>query len=71
MKTLGFKAIGEGTGSTHRGILGTYSTNFRSKQHQLESRAWLTKGEDTITKGIMYLGKNFTRFFEYEGNVGL
>ena len=68
VKTLGFKRIRGGIGSTHRGVLGTYSTNFRSKQHKLESRAWLTKGEDTITKGIMYLGKNFTRFFEYEGH---
>ena len=31
MKTLGFKQIREGVGSTHRGILGTFPTNFRSK----------------------------------------
>ena len=68
MKTLGFTQIRDGIGSTYRGILGAYTTNFRSKQHKLESRAWLTKGEDTITKGIMYLGKNLMRFFVYEGH---
>ena len=48
MKSFGFTQIKEGIGSTHQGILGTYTTSFKSKYHQLESRAWLAKGEDTI-----------------------
>ena len=56
-KTFGFIRFGEGIGSTHRGFLGTYSTNFRSKQHKLESREWLTKGEDTIYQRHYVSGK--------------
>jgi hypothetical protein len=48
----------EGIGSTHQGILGTYTTNFNSKYHQLESRAWLAKQKIQFTKGTMYQGKN-------------
>ena len=46
--------VREGIGSTHRGILGTYTTNIRSNYHQLESRAWLTKQRIQFTKGIIY-----------------
>ena len=43
-----FTHIKEGIGSTHWGIVETYTTSFNSKYHQLESRVWLTKEEDTI-----------------------
>ena len=48
----------EGIGSTHQGILRTYTTNFNSKYHQLESRAWLAKQMIQFTEGTMYQGKN-------------
>src|SRR3954471_8076942 len=41
-----FTRVREGIGSTCRGILGTYTTNFRIKIYHLESRAWLTKADD-------------------------
>ena len=47
-KLFGFAQIKEGIGSTHRGILETYTTSFNSKSHQLESRAWLAKSENRI-----------------------
>ena len=53
--------IKEGIGSTHQGILGTYTTSFKSKYHQLESRAWLTKGEDTIYQRHYVSEKELTR----------
>ena len=51
----------EGIGSTHQGILGTYTTSFKSKYHQLESRAWLAKGEDTIYQMHYVSEKELTR----------
>ena len=57
MKTFGFTQIKKGIGSTRQGIMETYTTSFESKYYQLESRAWLAKGEDTITKGIYVSGK--------------
>ena len=43
-----FTRIREGIGSTHRGILGTYTTNFSVRIYQLESRACLAKADDRI-----------------------
>ena len=54
VKTFEFTPIKEGIGSTHRGILETYTTSFNSKYHQLKSRAWLRKQRIQFTKGIMY-----------------
>ena len=62
-----FTRIREGIGSTRRGILGTYTTNFRIKIYQLESRAVLTKQRIQFTRGIMYQGK-IHKFNEYEGH---
>ena len=53
-KLLGSHGFREGIGSTHRGILETYTTSFKSKYHQLESRARLRKQRIQFTKGIMY-----------------
>jgi len=56
VKTLGFTWIKEGIGPTHRGILGTYTTNSTSKITQARRQSMVEKAED-ITKGIMYLRK--------------
>ena len=48
----------KGIGSTRRGILGTYTTNFRIKIYQLESRAWLTKADDRIYERHYMSGQN-------------
>ena len=48
MKTFEFTHVMEGIGSTHRGIVETYTTSFNSKYHQLESRAWLAKSRNRI-----------------------
>ena len=53
-----FTWISEGIGSTRRGILGTYTTNFRIKIYQLESRAWLTKADDRIYQRQYVSGQN-------------
>ena len=53
-----FTRIREGIGSTRRGILGTYTTNFRIKIYQLESRAWLTKADDRIYQRHYVSGQN-------------
>ena len=49
-----------GIGSTHRGILGTYTTSFNRKYHQLRNKAWLRKQRIQFTKGIMYPRKRLT-----------
>ena len=54
VKTSEFTHIKEGIGSTRQGIVEIYTTNFNSKYHQLESRAWLAKQMIQFTKGIMY-----------------
>ena len=48
MKTFESTHIKEGIGSTLQGIVETYTTSFNSKLYKHESRAWLTKAEDTI-----------------------
>ena len=63
MKTFGFTRIKEGIGSTHRGILETYTTSFNSKYHQLESRAWLAKSENRIYQWYYVSGKRTSRGF--------
>ena len=54
MKSFEFTHIMEGIGSTHRGIVETYTTSFNNKFHQLEGGAWLRKQTIQFTKGIMY-----------------
>ena len=65
-----FAQIREGIGSTHQGFLGTYTTRFKSKYHQLESRAWLTKGEDTIYQRHYISGKEVIRILVVKDTVG-
>ena len=61
MKTLGFTQIREGIGLTHRGILGTYTTNFKNKLCKFEGRAWLTKAGGTIYQRHYISGEELTR----------
>ena len=42
-ETFEFTPIKEGIGSTHRGIVETYTTSFKNKYHQLESKPRLAK----------------------------
>ena len=51
----------EGIGSTHRGILETYTTSFNSKYYQLESRAWLAKSENMIYHWYYVSGKELPK----------
>ena len=53
--------IKEGIGSTRQGIVETYTTSFESKYYQLESRAWLAKGEDTNYQRHYVSEKELTR----------
>ena len=57
MKTFEFTHTMKGIGSTHRGIVETYTTSFNSKYHQLESRAWLAKSEYRIYQWYYVSGK--------------
>ena len=68
MKTFGFTQIKEDIGSTHIGILETYTTSFKSKNHQLESRAWLAKSENMIYQWHYVLGKELLEVFVNEGD---
>ena len=65
MKTFKFTHIKEGIGSTHRGIVGTYNTTFRSNKHRLESRAWLKKQRIQLPKALYIRGKAH-KDIEYE-----
>ena len=65
-----FTRIREGIGSTSRGILGTYTTNFRIKIYQLKSRAWLTKAEHTIYQRHYISGGELTRLLDMKDIVG-
>ena len=47
MKTLGFPQIKEGIGSTHRGILGTYTTSSIVNTHA-RKQSMVGQAEDTI-----------------------
>ena len=66
MKSFGFTQIKEGIGSTHQGILGTYTTNFgvnntSSKvEHGSQSRGY------NLPKALYTHGKAH-KVIEYEG----
>ena len=60
----------EGIGSIHRGILETYTTSFKSKYHQLESRAWLAKSENKIYQWHYVSGKELPKWLNMKGDVG-
>ena len=66
MKSFGFTRIREGVGSTHQGILGTYTKNFRvnntsSKvEHGSQSRGY------NLPKALCIRGKAH-KLIEYEG----
>ena len=70
MKTFGFTRIREGVGSTHQGILGTYTTNFgvnntSSKvEHGSQSRGY------NLPKASCIRGKTH-KVIEYEGRRGI
>ena len=67
MKSYGFNQIREGVGSTHRGILGTYTTNFGVNntslkvEHGSESRGY------NLPKALYTHGKAH-KVIEYEGH---
>ena len=58
----------EGIGSTHRGILETFTSSFKSKYHQLESRAWLAKLKNRIHQWHYVSRKELLNVFLYEGH---
>ena len=63
MKTLGFTWIKEGIGSTHRGILGTYTTNSTSKITQARRQSMVGRAEDTIYQRQCVSGEERTKFW--------
>ena len=65
---MGSHDFREGIGSTHRGILGTYTASFKSKYHQLESRAWLAKSGNRIYQWHYVSGKELLEGFVYKGH---
>ena len=69
MKTFEFTHIKEGIGSTRQGIVETYTTSFNSKLYKLESRAWLTKAEDTIYQRHYVSEERLTRLLNMKGVV--
>ena len=70
MKTFEFTHIKEGIGSTRQGIVETYTTSFKSKYHQLKSRAWLAKGEDTNYQRHYVSEKELTKSLNMKDVVG-
>ena len=69
MKTFEFTHIKEGIGSTHRGFLETYTTSFKSKYHQLESKAWLVKSGNRIYQWHYVSEEMLTRLLNMKGVV--
>ena len=57
MKTVGFPQIKEGIGLTHRGILGTYTTNFGVNNTSSKVEHGCQNERIQFTKGIMYQRK--------------
>ena len=77
MKSFGFTQIREGIGSTHRGIVGTYTTNFRvintspEVEYGYQRRGYnLPKAEDTIYQRHYVSGKELTRILVVKDTVG-
>ena len=69
MKTFEFTHIKEGIGSTHQGILGTYTTNFgvnitSSKEEHC------AKTDDTIYQRHYIPMERLTRLFNRKDTVG-
>ena len=58
MKTFEFTHIMKGIGSTHRGIVETYTTNFGVNNTSSIVEHGCQKERIQFTKGIMYQGKN-------------
>ena len=54
MKTFEFTHIKEGIGSTHRVILETYTTSYKSKCHQLQAEHGWPNQRIGFINGIMY-----------------
>ena len=69
-KLSGSHGFREGIGSTHRGILETYTTSFKSKYHQLESRAWLAKSRNRIYQRHYVSGKELPKWLNMKDVVG-
>ena len=69
MKTFGFTQIKEGIGSTHRGILGTYTTNFgvNNTSSKVEH---CSKADDTIYQRHYISKGRLTRLLNMKDNVG-
>ena len=69
MRTLGFTRIREGVGSTHQGILGTYTTNFgvNITSSKVEH---CTKADDTIYQRHYVSKGRFTRLLNMKDIVG-
>ena len=63
MKTLWFTWIKEGIGPTHRGILGTYTTNSTSKITQARRQSMVEKAENTIYQRQYVSREERTKFW--------
>ena len=70
MKTLGFTRIREGIGSTHRGILGTYTTNLKSNITQARRQSMVEKAEDTIYQRNYVSEERLKRLLNMKDVVG-
>ena len=66
MKTFGFTWIKEGIGSSHRGILGTNTTNSTSKITQAQRQSMVEKTEDTIYQRLYVSEERPQEVIEYE-----
>ena len=70
MKTLRFTSIKEGIGSTHRGILGTYTTNLRSNITPARRQSMVEKADDTIYQRHYVSEGRLTRLLNMKDAVG-
>ena len=68
-KTFGFTQIKEGIGSTHQGILGTYTTNFGVNITSSKVE-YCSKADDTIYQRHYIPMERLTRLFNMKDTVG-
>ena len=58
----------EAIGSTHRGILGAYTTNSTSKITQARRQSMVEKAEDTVYQRHNVSEERLQKVIEYEGH---
>ena len=70
MKTSEFTHIKEGIGSTHQGILESYTRIFRSNSTQARRQSMVEKAEDTIYQRHHVSEEKLTSLFNMKDIVG-